>query len=105
MSERQLCGHDWRYDNLYKTYTCIRCHFGPVADPGFPKRPIEPAEPTEAEIEGGARAICHEWGYLWDADPEDDRATGTGEIYDERPTKEVYLRAARAALLAARKGE
>ena len=54
-----------------------------------------------AVVEQGARAICDEWGYLWDAPPDDDQSTGTDRLGDERPSKRLYRKAAHAALRAA----
>ena len=51
-------------------------------------------------LEAAARAICDEWGYLWDAPPDDEQSTGTGKLGDERPTKRLYRKAARAAAIA-----
>lgn len=52
-------------------------------------------------IEAMARAICDQWGYVWDGDPEDDQtAPDTNVDYDDRPSKELYRQAATAALAA-----
>ena len=69
-------------------------------------RPIEAApEITKAMVERAAKAICYEWGYLWDAPADDPQSTGDGTIGDERPTKTQYRDAARAALEAHGEGE
>ena len=55
----------------------------------------------EQIIETMARAICDQWGYVWDGDPEDDQtAPETNVGYDERPSKQLYRQAATAALAA-----
>jgi hypothetical protein len=59
---------------------------------------------TEREklIEAMARAICDEWGYLWDGDPDEDSQVSpeTNKGYDERPSKLLFRTAATAALAA-----
>ncbi len=57
---------------------------------------------TEYErVERAARAICAAWGYVWDADSTDPQGTGDdGNVYDDRPSKRLYLEAAEAALTA-----
>jgi hypothetical protein len=50
-----------------------------------------------------AEAICTTWGYVWDGDPKESQtAPETHEAYDERPDKQLYRRAADAAILAVR---
>jgi hypothetical protein len=59
---------------------------------------------TEREklIEAMARAICDEWGYLWDGDPDEDSQVSpeNNKGYDERPSKLLFRTAATAALAA-----
>ena len=64
------------------------------------------AEITEEMVERGARAICEEWGYLWeDGDPTstDPRAIpeDVTDPADDRPDKRLVRRVARACLTAA----
>jgi hypothetical protein len=56
----------------------------------------------EKLIEAMARAICDEWGYLWDGDPDEDSQVSpeNNEDYDERPSKLLFRTAATAALAA-----
>jgi hypothetical protein len=58
---------------------------------------------TDERVERAARAICDEWGYCWDCDdPEDDQCCGDDfNVFDERPTKTLFRRAAASALKAA----
>ena len=57
---------------------------------------------TDAMIEKAARAICKEWGYEWDGDPDEDSqvAPEISQGYDDRLDKRLYREAARAALSA-----
>jgi len=59
---------------------------------------------TEREklIEAMARAICDEWGYLWDGDPDEDSQVSpeNSKGYDERPSKLLFRTAATKALAA-----
>jgi hypothetical protein len=56
----------------------------------------------ETLIEAMARAICDEWGYLWDGDPDEDSQVSpeNNKGYDERPSKLLFRTAATAALAA-----
>jgi hypothetical protein len=56
----------------------------------------------EKLIEAMARAICDEWGYLWDGDPDENSQVSPedNKDYDERPSKLLFRTAARAALKA-----
>ena len=57
---------------------------------------------TQAQIEAAARAICKTWDYSWDGDPEfDDQVAPEKNDGDERPSKDLYRKAAAAALDAA----
>lgn len=58
--------------------------------------------PRDALIEAMARAICDEWGYLWDGDPDEDSQVSPEDNrdYDERPSKLLFRSAATAALAA-----
>jgi hypothetical protein len=56
---------------------------------------------SDETVEGVARKICGAWGYLWDGDEEDGQvAPEINEPYDERPSKQLYREAAKAALAA-----
>lgn len=68
--------------------------------------PARAAEITEEMVERGARAICEEWGYLWeDGDPTstDPRAIpeDVTDPADDRPDRRLFRRVARACLTAA----
>lgn len=54
----------------------------------------------EKVVEMVARVICDEWGYIWDgdADCDDQVAPDVAEYMDERPSKQLYRAAAKAAI-------
>ena len=61
---------------------------------------------TDEMVEAAAKAICIEWGYEWDGDPEDSQtAPETDDENGDAPSKELYRCAARAALIAAAKAD
>lgn len=57
---------------------------------------------TKEQIrEAVARAICDTWGYCWDGDPDSDDEVPPDDAesaYDDRPTKEMFLKAAQNAI-------
>lgn len=57
-------------------------------------------ESSQEQTERAARAICDAWGYDWDCeDPSDSQACGDDfNLFDERPSKALFRRAAKAAL-------
>ena len=56
---------------------------------------------SDETVEKVARKICGAWGYLWDGHEEDGQvAPEISEPYDERPSKQLYREAAKAALAA-----
>lgn len=58
---------------------------------------------TRAKIEAAARAMCEAWGYNWTGDPDDSQTApeAPADAYDDRPSKGLYRKAAKAALEAA----